>query len=114
MLSAHLQSILRAIPSATRIREDWGENRIALDLKIDPDRAAIDAVTKQDVAQSSMMNTSGLTVGTFYDQDKSVPIVLRQRLGDRAAVSDVQDQYVYSSQGGPPVPLKAVAEATLS
>jgi multidrug efflux pump subunit AcrB len=114
MLSARLQSILHAIPSATRIRDDWGENRIAVDLKIDPDRAAINAVTNQDVAQSSMMNTSGLTVGTFYDQDKSVPIVLRQRLGDRAAVSDIQDQYVYSTQGGQPVPLKAVAEATLS
>jgi multidrug efflux pump subunit AcrB len=70
MLSAQLQSILRAIPSATRIRDDWGENRIALNLKVDPDRAAINAVTNQDVAQSSMMNTSGLTVGTFYDQDK--------------------------------------------
>ena len=114
MLSAQLQSILRATPSATRIRDDWGKNRIAVDLRIDPDRAAINAVTNQDVAQSSMMNTSGLTVGTFYDQDKSVPIVLRQRLGDRAAVSDVQDQYVYSTQGGQPVPLKAVAEATLS
>ena len=72
------------------------------------------AVTNQDVALSSMMNTSGLTVGAFYDQDKSVPILLRQRLGDRAAVSDIQDQYVYSTQGGQPVPLKAVAEATLS
>ena len=86
MLSAQLQSFLRAIPSATRIREDWGENRIAVDLKIDPDRAAINAVTNQDVAQSSMMNTSGLTAGTFYDQDKSVPIVLRQRLGSRCGI----------------------------
>jgi multidrug efflux pump subunit AcrB len=114
MLSTQLQSILRAIPTATRIRDNWGENRIAVDLKIDPDRAAINAVTNQDLAQSSMMNTSGLTVGTFYDQDKSVPIVLRQRLGDRAAVSDIQDQYVYSTQGSQPVPLKAVAEAALS
>jgi multidrug efflux pump subunit AcrB len=113
-LSTQLKAIFRSVPSARRIRDDWGEDRLALAEQIDPDKAAIAGITNQDVARSSTMNTTGIQVGSFYDQDKSIPIILRQRQQDRALVSDVQNQYAYSMRDGHRIPLPQIASTDLT
>ncbi len=108
-LSAQLQGIFRADPLAARVRDDWGKDRTALSVQIDPEKAARAGVSNQDVARSLAMNTSGLPVGNLLDGDQMIPIILRQRHGERSLVSDAQSQYVYRASDGERVPLEQVA-----
>ena len=108
-LSAQLENIFRADPLAVRIRDDWGADRTDMNVRVDPDKAARAGVTNQDVARSSAMNTSGLLVGSLLEGDQTLPMLLRERHGERSFLTDPQSQYVYRANGGPPIPLDRIA-----
>ncbi len=104
-----LEAIFRGVPIATRIRDDWGEDRVAITVHTDADRAASAGVTNQDVADASLTSIDGLEVGTFREKDHLLPLVLRQRVDERSAVSDLRNLNVISSGDGHRVPLREVA-----
>jgi multidrug efflux pump len=108
-LSSELQAIFRAQPTAARVRDDWGEPAMTVRLRVDPDRANLSGVTNYDVAVSSAAALTGLPVATYRELDKQIPIVVRLRMEDRAAVSEVQNTYVYSSSSNQRVPLNQVS-----
>ncbi len=108
-LSAQLQGVFQADPLAARVRDDWGKDRTSLSEQIDPERAAKAGVTSQDVARSSAMNTSGLPVGTMLEGDQTIPIILRERHGERSFLTHAGVQSVYRASDGAPVPLEQVA-----
>ena len=107
-LSGELQAVFRATPTATRVRDDWDQPTLTVRLKVDPDRANLSGVTNLDVALSSTAALSGLPVSTYRELDKQIPIAVRLRMEDRAALSDVQNTYVYSMNSNQRVPLGQV------
>ena len=111
-LSSELQAILRSQPNATRVRDDWGEPAMTVQLKVDPDRANLSGVTNLDVALSSAAAISGLPVSTYREADKQIPIAVRLRMEERAGLSDVQNTYVYSMTSNQRVPLRQVSQVT--
>jgi len=111
-LSSELQAIFRAQPGATRARDDWGEPTMTVRLKVDPDRANLSGVTNLDVALSSAASVNGLQVSTYREADKQIPIAVRQRMEDRAGISDIQNSYVYSLTTNKRVPLTQVSQIT--
>ncbi|MBV8807391.1 MAG: efflux RND transporter permease subunit [Acidobacteriaceae bacterium] len=104
-----VKNILARIPKATRIRDDWGEDRFALQLKVDPDRANLAGITNLDVAHASAGGMNGDQVSVLREGDKQIPIVARLRPNERAQLADVQSLYVYSSSGTQKVPLGQVS-----
>jgi multidrug efflux pump subunit AcrB len=104
-----LKNILRSIPTATRIRDDWGEDRVAIAINTDPDRAALAGVTNQDVADAALTSTDGVRVGTLREADHLIPLMLRNRVEERSRLGDLQDLYVFSRNDGHRVPLREVA-----
>jgi len=108
-LSGELQEMFRAMPMATRVRDDWDQPTLTVRLKVDPDRANLSGVTNLDVALSSTAAISGLPVSTYRELDKQIPIAIRLRMEDRAALSDVQNTYVYSMNSNQRVPLSQVS-----
>jgi multidrug efflux pump subunit AcrB len=108
-LSGELQAVFRAMPTATRVRDDWDQPTLTVRLKVDPDRANLSGVTNLDVALSSTAAISGLPVSTYRELDKQIPIAIRLRMEDRAALSDVQNTYVYSMNSNRRVPLGQVS-----
>lgn len=111
-LSGELQTMFRAQPNATRVRDDWGEPAMNVRLKVDPDRANLSGVTNLDVALSSAAAVSGLPVATYREADKQIPIAVRLRMEERASLSDVQNTYVYSQTSNQRVPLRQVSQVT--
>src|SRR5271169_5924668 len=111
-LSSQLQTIFRQQPTATRVRDDWGEPAMTVRLQVDPDRANLSGVTNLDVALSSTAAVSGMPVGTYREQDKQIPIAIRLRMEDRAELSDIRNAYVYSMTSSQRVPLSQVATVT--
>lgn len=111
-LSGELQAIFRSQPNATRVRDDWGEPAMNVQLKVDPDRANLSGITNLDVALSSAAAVSGLPVSTYREVDKQIPIAVRLRMEERAGLSDVQNSYVYSLNSNQRVPLRQVSTVT--
>ncbi len=113
-LSARLQAAFRSDPLAARVRDDWGNTRTDMRVQVDPDKATKAGVTNQDVARSTAMETSGLPVGSLLDGDETVPILLRERHGERSFLTDPAGEPVYRASGGTPVPLSQVASTKLA
>ena len=111
-LSGELQTVFRAQPNATRVRDDWGEPAMNVRLKVDPDRANLSGITNLDIALSSAAAESGLPVSTYREADKQIPIAVRLRMEERAGLSDIQNAYVYSLTSNQRVPLRQVSNVT--
>ena len=109
-LSGDLQAVFRAQNGAARVRDDWGEPAMTARLKVDPDRANLSGITNLDVALSSTAAISGVPVATYRELDKQIPIAMRLRMEDRAGLSDIQNNYVYSMTTNQRVPLTQVSE----
>jgi multidrug efflux pump subunit AcrB len=108
-LGDRLTTIVRDVPIATGVRDDWGEESFVVKLAVDPDRANLVGITNQDVAGSAAAGISGSQVGVLREGDKQIPIVAQLRPEERATLSDVANLYVYSAQGTQKAPLGLVA-----
>jgi multidrug efflux pump subunit AcrB len=108
-LANNVESILRAVPDARRVRNDWFGQTMVARLEIDPDRANLAGISNEDVAASTTASLSGTRVATLLEGDKQIPVVARLYRRERASVQDLENLYVYPSGGGKPVPLKAIS-----
>jgi len=108
-LTAQLEEIFRANPLAERVQEDWGSESFAVDVAIDPDRASRAGLSNADVAASTAIGLNGLTLTSMHEGDRTIPVVGRLRMEERARLGDLRNLYVYSSQGTEKVPLRQIA-----
>jgi multidrug efflux pump subunit AcrB len=97
------------VPSAERIRDNWGAENLVATLKINADKANLAGVTNMDVAAASAVGMNGYQVGTLREGDKQIPIKARLRMEERARLADLGNLYVYSSQGPQKVPLGLIS-----
>jgi multidrug efflux pump subunit AcrB len=108
-LAKREEDILRPIPGVQVVEDDWFAESPEVKLRIDPDRANLAGVTNSDVAASATAAMSGTTVTTLREGNRQIPVIARLRASERAQLSDVQDLYVYSSQGPQKIPLRSVS-----
>jgi len=109
-LAGQLEDIFRSLPTTAGVRNDSDAESSGVKLKIDPDRANLAGITNQDVANSSTSAMSGATMTTFQEGDKSIPVVARLKMEQRAQLSDIQNLYVYAGQGTTKIPLMQVSK----
>jgi multidrug efflux pump subunit AcrB len=109
-LADGVREILASQDNARRIRDDWGAESFAVRLSIDADKANMAGITNQDVAAASLTAMNGYQVTTLREGDEQIPVVARMRMDERARLSDIQNLYVYSSQGSQKVPLQLVSK----
>jgi len=109
-----IKDILRSIPTAARVRDDWGDESVSVRLRTDPDRANISGVSNLDVAAASATAMSGYNLTTLREGDKQIPVVARLRMEERAQLSDIKNLYVYALQGTQKVPLRQVSTVEYS
>jgi multidrug efflux pump subunit AcrB len=108
-LAARMAQILRDVPIATRVRDNWGPESFTVRLKTDPDRANLSGITNQDVAYTSIAALHGANLTTLREGDQQIPIVARLRMEERASLSDIRNMYVYSGSGPSKLPLEAIS-----
>ncbi len=109
-----VKRIIQDIPKATGVRDDWGEDRFAVQLKVDPDRANLAGITNLDVAHASAGGINGDQLTVLREGDKQIPIVARLRPNERAGLDDVEHLYVYSSSGTQKIPLGQISRIDYS
>ncbi len=78
-------------------------------MQTDSDRANAAGITNLDVAASSAAGINGTQVTVLREGDKQIPVVTRLRMEERAQLADVQNLYVYSTQGTQKAPLRQVS-----
>jgi multidrug efflux pump subunit AcrB len=105
---------LRDVPLATRIRDNWGEDRFNVELKIDPDRANLAGLTNRDIAGASSTAVSGSAVTTLREGDKQIPVVARLRVDEFTDLSDVGSLYAFSNTGPEKVPVSQIVKLDYS
>jgi multidrug efflux pump subunit AcrB len=108
-LATRVENILRPIPGVQVVQDDWFAESPEVKLRIDPDRANLAGVTNRDVAASATAAMSGTTVTTLRQGNQQIPVIARLRASERAQLSDVENLYVYSSQGPQKIPLRSVS-----
>ncbi len=108
-LAGRVQDILRPIRGVQVVQNDWFQESPEVKLKIDPDRANLAGITNRDVAASTTAAMSGTPVTTLREGNRQIPVIARLRSQERAQLSDVENLYVYSSQGLQKVPLRTVS-----
>ena len=108
-LADEAKAIFRAVPSADRVRDDWGAASFKVKLQVDPDRANLAGVSNQEVALASVAGINGIPVTTLREGNLQIPVVARLRVEERARISDVQNLYVYSAQSAQRVPLGQIS-----
>jgi len=108
-LSGAVENVFRSVPGAAVVQNDWFPESPEVKLNIDPDRANLAGITNYDVAQSTSAAMSGTTVTTLREGNQQIPVIARLQAMERAQLSDVQNLYVYSSQGSQKVPLRTVS-----
>ncbi len=104
-----VKEIFRAIPQAARPRDDWGDESFAVRLQTDTDRANESGITNLDVAMASATALNGYPLANLREGDKQIPIVAQLRMEERARLNDINNLYVYSSNGTQRVPLKQIS-----
>ena len=108
-LAAQVQDILRPLPGVQVVQNDWLEESAEVKLRIDPDRANLSGITNRDVAASTTAAINGSPVTTLREGNQQIPVIARLRAGERAQLSDIENLYVYSSQGPQKIPLRTVS-----
>ncbi len=108
-IAGQVVTILRKVPTARRVRNDWFRQTMVARLQIDPDRANAAAVTNSDVAASTTAGLSGTNVGYLLEGDKQIPIIARLTRPERATVDALQNLYVFPANGGKPILLKSIS-----
>jgi multidrug efflux pump subunit AcrB len=80
-----------------------------VDVSIDPDRASRAGLTNADVAVSTAIGLNGYELTALHEGDKTIPVIARLRMEERARLADLRNLYVYSSQGSQKVTLRQIA-----
>ena len=108
-LAGAVEKIFRPLPGVHVVQNDWFAESPEVKLRVDPDRANLAGITNLDVADSAATATQGTTVTTLRQGDQQIPVIARLSALERGQLSDVQNLYVYSSQGSQKVPLRSVS-----
>jgi multidrug efflux pump subunit AcrB len=108
------KGILRTVPGAVRVRDDWGADTFAVKLEVDPDRANLANVSNLDVARSSAAAMTGVLVGKLRDGDRELAIISRLRPEERAQISEIENLYINAQNSIQKVPLGQVSRINYS
>lgn len=106
-----IAKIMRAMPSLTLVRTDFNEPLAATRITLDETKTSRIGIT--NMAQETtlaMRYGGGMAIGTVWEGDYDIPIVMKSTRSDRADYGDVRDELIPVAGGLANVPLRQVAD----
>jgi multidrug efflux pump subunit AcrB len=92
------------------INDDWGPKIKKLIVNIDKDKAQRAGLTNKDIAMALSAGLSGFQVDDFREEDKSIPIILKDKGSDEHNIQTIESFNIFSSMMHQNVPLSQVAK----
>src|SRR3989454_7984302 len=109
-LGNQVEGILREIPIATYVRNDYSDDSWMAGVNVRAEEANRLGLTNASIAQQLSGAFSGSSVTTFWEGDRQVDVLLRLDADQRRSFDDVRNAYITSTITGQRVPLRSVAE----
>ncbi|HSR60025.1 MAG TPA: efflux RND transporter permease subunit, partial [Robiginitalea sp.] len=100
---------LSQINATKNVKDDWGPKSKKLVIDIDPNRAQLAGISNQDIATSVQTALDGFMTGEYREEDKSIPIVMREDRNQQQSLEALETMNIYSQSTGRSVPLLQVA-----
>ena len=113
-LAAGVKTRLASVPGTKNIGDDWGQRTKKLVVDINEPRARRAGVTNQDIALSLQTVLSGFDTTDYREEDEVLPVTLRSVAADRQDMGKIESLNVYSQISGRSVPLKQVADISVT
>lgn len=106
-----IQNILRQDKNCLLVRTDFGEPLPAVSVELNEDEASRLGIYNLNLESTlAMRYSSGITLGSQWNGDYEVPIVLRTAYADSATLSGLEDEMLPVLGGIVNVPLRQVAQ----
>lgn len=106
-----IAKIMRAMPSLTLVRTDFNEPLAATRITLDETKSSRIGITNMALETTlAMRYGGGMTIGTVWEGDYDIPIVMKSTRSDRADYGDVRDELIPVAGGLANVPLRQVAD----
>lgn len=99
--------LVAASPNILSVRNNWREQELVLKPIYATDRAQTAGVSRDDIADTLMFSTDGLTSGVFRERERLIPIILRRPADGEY---NLMNQVVYSTTAGKFVPLEQMID----
>lgn len=113
-IGQQIQAALRPLPGLVQVRNDWGPRVPRVDVEIDQRKARRLGISSEDIATALGMRYTGVEASVLRDGDTLVPMIIRGSGAERAHPEDLANTLIYPANGAAPVPLSAVASASLA
>ncbi len=109
-LSEQTKAIFRESGLLTHLRSDWRQPERVIIPHLAEDRASVLGVSRQDLAKSLSMVTTGQTVGLYREEDRLIPLLLKAPLNERGRATQLKDRMIWSRATGEFVPASEVVD----
>jgi len=109
-LSDQAVAIMRADPTATAIRNTWGEPVPIIEPLFSDSRASRAGVSREDISSAIRLNYDGETVGVYREGDDLLQIIARAPASERRDVNSIRDIQVLSTSTGRSAPIEQVVD----
>ncbi|MEM6760464.1 MAG: efflux RND transporter permease subunit [Pseudomonadota bacterium] len=96
-----------ATPNALNTRIDWAEQQVVLRPVYAESRAQESGVSRSDITQMLEFATTGTRSGTYREEDRKIPLILRAPDESELLLTDY---LLYSDNGGSFVPMEQVID----
>jgi len=100
---------LSSIAGTKNVKDDWGPKSKKFLIEIDQQRAKKAGVSSQDIASSLLTVLDGFETGSYREDDKSIPILMRSDSNQQQTLASIETLNVYAQNTGKSVPLLQVA-----
>ncbi len=113
-IADQITEFLYGLPEVSEVQNSWGLQTKKLLVSVDQELARRSGVTSEDVAYSLQAGLTGIELTQYREDDELIPVTLRTIAADRQDFSKLDGLSVYSQSTGSNVPLKQVANVTLT
>ncbi|WP_299255594.1 efflux RND transporter permease subunit [uncultured Aquimarina sp.] len=108
-IAATVKARLSEISGTKNVKDNWGPKTKKFIIKIDQNRALAAGVSSQDIAISLQTTLDGFQTGEYREDDKSIPILMRNEINKQQTLSSLETLNIYAQATGRSVPLLQVA-----
>lgn len=109
LIANQAEDIMAADVDVVGLNDNWNEPVKSVMLDIDQARARAIGVSSQSVADAGHALLNGVTIGLYREDNRQLPIVLRQPHEERNSISAVANAYMPTASGQS-IPVSQVAQ----
>ncbi|CCE24095.1 efflux RND transporter permease subunit [Methylotuvimicrobium alcaliphilum] len=102
--------IMRADGNLIDLRTNWRQKELVMKPVYSPERARIAGIGLSDLAQALQFASTGIQAGTYREDDKQIPIVVRPPDAERRDAKQLRDRLVWSNADQSYIPIAQIAE----